>query len=182
MIPVRAKKEIDPEKIAKVGLTGSLFYTVLLTFHLPKEKERLEKKAAKAEKEKKEKEAQNKSRSLMAGFFNKPKANSHESPVAKEPDNVVVSRVAGSSSSQSAFEKTFKPFVVKKDAEVAHINWFLRKNKAREVIVIDDDGGGTEEEETTDHAMQIAYDETALGQMTAPGSLRETLVPFCCFR
>ncbi|KZP20865.1 hypothetical protein FIBSPDRAFT_1044651 [Athelia psychrophila] len=154
--PVRAKKEMDPDKIAK-------------------EKERLEKKAAKAEKEKKEKEAQNKSRSLMAGFFNKPKTNSRESPVANEPDKAVVSRVAGPSSNQSAFEKTFKPFVIKKDAELAHINWFLRKNKAREVIVIDDDGGAVEEEGTSDDAIQIAYDETALGQMTAPEHLRTVI-------
>lgn len=171
---------MDPDKIAKVGLTGSISHTALLTYQLAQEKERLEKKAAKAEKEKKEKEAQNKSRSLMAGFFNKPKTNSRESPVANEPDKAVVSRVAGPSSNQSAFEKTFKPFVIKKDAELAHINWFLRKNKAREVIVIDDDGGAVEEEGTSDDAIQIAYDETALGQMTAPGSSRNlgTLLSF----
>jgi chromatin assembly factor 1 subunit A len=106
----------------------------------------LEKKVAKAEKEKKEKEAQNKSRSIMANFFGKPKTNSARASPAQESD----AAVAGPSSSRSEFEKTFKPFVVKKDAEIAPGNWFLdvKTNKPRwksggigerEVIVIDDE-------------------------------------------
>ena len=132
------------------------------------EKERLEKKAAKAEKEKKAKEAQIKSRSLMATFFNKPKVNNRESPITGS-DVAVASKVAGPSSNQTVFEKTFKPFVVKKDADVAPTNWFLRKDKAREVILIDDEDFAIKEE-TVDHTMQVTYSEADLGQMTAIGS------------
>ncbi|KAG5354202.1 hypothetical protein C0989_003715 [Termitomyces sp. Mn162] len=105
-----------------------------------REQERSERKAAKAEKEKKEKDAQDKSRSIMANFFAKPKALSR-TPVKGEV------AVAGPSNITSEFEKTFKPFVLKKDMELAPVNWFQesRKRKRRspkvhdDVIVIDDD-------------------------------------------
>lgn len=82
----------------------------------------------------------------MANFFGKPKTNSARASPAQESD----AAVAGPSSSRSEFEKTFRPFVVKKDAEIAPANWFLhvKTNKLRrkgrrigekEVIVIDDD-------------------------------------------
>ena len=98
------------------------------------EKERLEKKLARAEREQKEKEAQNKSQSIMAKFFGKPKASS---PAA----------VAGPSKLQTDFERTFKPFVLGKDKVLAPANWFLaaKRRKASnhsnrtEVIVIDGD-------------------------------------------
>ena len=118
----------------------------------PQERERLERKAAKADRERKEKDAQNKSRSLMASFFAKPKASAstsiHGSP-SKEP-------VAGSStSSTSDFDKAFRPFVLKKDAELAPINWFQesrrQKREDADVIVIDDDG-----EDTRDTVMHDA--------------------------
>lgn len=116
------------------------------------ERERLERKAAKADRERKEKDAQNKSRSLMASFFAKPKASAstsiHGSP-SKEP-------VAGSStSSTSDFDRAFRPFVLKKDAELAPINWFQesrrQKREDADVIVIDDDG-----EDTRDTVMHDA--------------------------
>ncbi|KAH7912148.1 hypothetical protein BJ138DRAFT_1172111 [Hygrophoropsis aurantiaca] len=100
----RPKKAADPEKLAKA-------------------KEKEEKKAAKVEKEKKQKEAQSKSRSLMANFFGKAKAPERESPVTD------TNAVAGPSSVESDFAKTFKPFVLKKDAELAPINWFLEAGK-----------------------------------------------------
>ncbi|OBZ75701.1 hypothetical protein A0H81_04511 [Grifola frondosa] len=125
--PSRSRKSVDSEKIAK-------------------EKERLEKKAAKFEKDMKEKAAQDKSRSLMANFFGKarPQAPVRSSSAAKDPDP----SVAGPSSVQSEFQKAFKPFVVKKDAELAPINWFrdartqTAKGKYRtdgNVIIIDDE-------------------------------------------
>jgi len=58
----------------------------------------------------------------MANFFGKPKTNSARASPAHDSE---AAAVPGSSSSQSVFEKTFKPFVVKKDAEVARPNWFL---------------------------------------------------------
>ncbi|TFY78564.1 hypothetical protein EWM64_g5445 [Hericium alpestre] len=119
------KKAVDPEKAAE---------------RAAKEKERLEKKMAKVEKEKKEKEAQNKSRSIMASFFGKPKlSKSGSSSPMKQP--------AAASSSKilvSDFDRAFKPFVMKKDSELAPANWFQesRKGKNRmvgDVIVIEDD-------------------------------------------
>lgn len=53
----------------------------------------------------------------MANFFGKAKAPPRESP--SKP-------VCGTSNSESDFQKTFKPFVLKKDAEMAPINWFLK--------------------------------------------------------
>ncbi|KAG2157432.1 hypothetical protein DEU56DRAFT_764608 [Suillus clintonianus] len=85
-----------------------------------KAKEKEEKKAAKAEKEKKQKATQDKSRSLMANFFGKAKVPPRESP--SKP-------ICGSSNGESDFQKTFKPFVLKKDAEMAPINRFLKPSK-----------------------------------------------------
>ncbi|KAK0503100.1 chromatin assembly factor 1 subunit A-domain-containing protein [Armillaria luteobubalina] len=115
----KRKKAVDPARAAK-------------------EKEKSEKKAAKAEKEKKEKEAQNKSRSLMATFFNKPKA-----PAPAASSSKLEAQVASSSTTISDFDRVFKPFVLKKDVELAPWNRFLQKHCPRgsldDVIVIDSD-------------------------------------------
>ncbi|KAH9028140.1 chromatin assembly factor 1 subunit A-domain-containing protein [Lactarius pseudohatsudake] len=113
----RAKTAIDPEKAVEKAA---------------KEKERLEKRAAKAEKDRKDKESQEKARSIMANFFGKPKASSSTGPAAS------------SSNMLSEFDKAFKPFVLKKDADLAPVNWFrdARKRKRQanaDVIVIDED-------------------------------------------
>ncbi|KAJ8699806.1 hypothetical protein PTI98_002891 [Pleurotus ostreatus] len=101
-----------------------------------KEKMRMEKKLAKEEREKKEKEAQHRSRSIMANFFSKPRNAAASTSKRIEP----------APAPQTDFERTFKPFVVKKDATMARINWFRRKNgKQRKppptpgVIVLSDD-------------------------------------------
>ncbi|KAG6821095.1 hypothetical protein H0H93_007254 [Arthromyces matolae] len=122
--PARVPKPVDPAKLLK-------------------EQERLEKKAAKAEKEKKEKVSQDKSRSIMANFFSKPKGTPRTP--AKGSDMAV----AGPSKVTSEYTKNFKPFVLKKDTELAPINWFQesRKHKHKSspvkihdgVIVIDDE-------------------------------------------
>ncbi|RDB24271.1 hypothetical protein Hypma_008755 [Hypsizygus marmoreus] len=121
---VRATKALDPQKAIK-------------------EQEKLEKKAAKAEKEKKEKEAQIKSRSLMANFFAKSKKTPSQSP-SKETSTPV----AGPSNVQTDFERHFKPFVLKKDSELAQINWFSDSTRRtgsssmkldNGVIVLDED-------------------------------------------
>ncbi|KIJ17461.1 hypothetical protein PAXINDRAFT_175905 [Paxillus involutus ATCC 200175] len=116
----RPRKAPDPEKAAKV-------------------KEKEEKRAAKAEKEKKQKEAQDKSRSIMASFFGKPKPSTCDSPTKES------NAAAGPSAVESEFQRTFKPFVLKKDAELAPYNWFLKSRKRTtgvthaEAIVVDDD-------------------------------------------
>ncbi|EGN95488.1 hypothetical protein SERLA73DRAFT_113060 [Serpula lacrymans var. lacrymans S7.3] len=127
----RSKKATDLEKAAKA-------------------KERQEKLVAKAEKEKREKDAQNKSRSLMANFFGKVRGTESKLPPRE------ANASAGPSSAESDFQKTFKPFVLKKDAEIAPVNWFLECRKKRsskgnvmkdygDVIVIED-----EDEHATD--------------------------------
>ncbi|KAL1668410.1 hypothetical protein GGF50DRAFT_111239 [Schizophyllum commune] len=103
-----------------------------------KEREKQEKAAAKAERERKQAEAHDKSRSLMANFFSK-KPTAAKPPPNSQPE-------AGSS--QTDFEKTFKPFLVKKDTTMAPVNWFLEPKGARgtedDVIVIDEDERGHE--------------------------------------
>uniref|UniRef100_D8PWL3 Chromatin assembly factor 1 subunit A dimerization domain-containing protein n=1 Tax=Schizophyllum commune (strain H4-8 / FGSC 9210) TaxID=578458 RepID=D8PWL3_SCHCM len=102
------------------------------------EREKQEKAAAKAERERKQAEAHDKSRSLMANFFSKKPAAA-KPPLNSQPE-------AGSS--QTDFEKTFKPFLVKKDTTLAPVNWFLEPKRARgtedDVIVIDEDERGHE--------------------------------------
>jgi len=139
------------------------------------EKERLDKKLARAEREKKEKEAQNKSQSIMAKFFAKPKASS--------PAEVTVA-VAGPSKLQSDFERTFKPFVLQKDKVLAPVNWFLAAKRRRktsspsnqsDVIVIDSD------DEVGDVKMQDAYTNLELNNMTSQGFFSFSFAYIYCF-
>ncbi|KAI1787917.1 hypothetical protein LXA43DRAFT_1027472 [Ganoderma leucocontextum] len=139
----RLKKPVDTEKAAE---------------KVAKEKERQEKKAAKAEREKKAQEAQAKSRSLMANFFGKAKPAATASPskyiAAKEGET----GSPGPTTAQSDFQRTFRPFALKKEAELAPINWF-RDRRRRErlkqrvasrtrgnVIFIDDEDGDKDPE------------------------------------
>lgn len=59
----------------------------------------------------------------MANFFGKAKAPQRQSPLK------VGRPVSGTSKSESEFQKTFRPFVLKKDAEIAPINWFLKSKQ-----------------------------------------------------
>lgn len=105
-------------------------------------KDKEDKRVARAEKEKKQKEAQDKSRSIMANFFGKPKTSVRDSP-SKD------SNTSADPPVDSEFQRTFKPFVLKKDAQIAPYNWFLEgkrmfRNRTtgvtqEEAIVIDDD-------------------------------------------
>lgn len=83
----------------------------------------------------------------MANFFSKPKVTiGGPRPKAQSPS------VAGPSTSQSDFERVFKPFMPKRDSVVAPVNWFRESQKGqkgkdsddREVIVIDDEGNTTD--------------------------------------
>jgi len=58
------------------------------------------------------------------GKFGKTKDRSR-SLAAQGPSDII----PVPSSSKSDFEKTFKPFLVKKDAELAPLNWFIAKRK-----------------------------------------------------
>ncbi|EPQ58751.1 hypothetical protein GLOTRDRAFT_104339 [Gloeophyllum trabeum ATCC 11539] len=132
----RAKKDLSPETAAA-------------------EKEKLEKKAAKAEKERKEKEAEAKSKSAFVSFFTKgktPSLNSHVSPRKEAKDNKAES---SASASQSDFERLFRPFALKKGAELAPDNWFKQAKNGRlvrngrlsgEVIIIDGDEGDPDQD------------------------------------
>ena len=133
------------------------------------EKERQEKKAARQEKEKKEKDVQNKSQSLMAKFFSKPKA----SISGRKPQ---VNAVAGPSKIQTDFERVFKPFALGRDKVLAPQNWFQAQKKHarraavaqgsdREVIVL-------ESEDESDVVMTENYpSEKDLESMTSQGIL-----------
>src|SRR5882757_9807942 len=72
-----------------------------------KEKERSDKKVAKAEKERKDKESQEKARSMMASFFGKPKPSSTSASSSKVPPT-------SASTTLSEFDRVFKPFTLKK--------------------------------------------------------------------
>ncbi|CAL1704192.1 unnamed protein product [Somion occarium] len=145
----RPRKPIDLEKEAK-------------------ERERTEKKLAKAEKEKKEKEAQEKARSLFANFFGKAKAKA-EIAAKTSASNANVP-IAGPSRVESEYEKTFKPFVLKKDAELAPINSFRSSRRSKtqthaqvngkDVIVIDDD-------EEQNFSEDVAMEDTNTPDVTA---------------
>ncbi|KAI0336329.1 hypothetical protein GY45DRAFT_1315657 [Cubamyces sp. BRFM 1775] len=165
----RVKKPVDPEKAAEKAA---------------KEKERLEKKAARAEREKKEQAAQAKSRSLMANFFGKAKASGSSSA---SPSKSAVGREGNRASpvpgtSQSEFERTFKPFALKKDSELAPVNWFRECKKRQgakvssryegDVIVIDDDDDrrGGEDIEMTD-----AQDADILDSLSPKRRIRHIL-------
>ncbi|KAL6309063.1 hypothetical protein BKA93DRAFT_821888 [Sparassis latifolia] len=160
--PGRPKKPVDPEKAAK-------------------EKEKQEKRAAREEKEKKAREAQDKARSMMANFFGKTKA-----PLVRRSSSITTdsgANFAGPSSLPSEFEKTFKSFVLKRDAKLAPTNWFQhakeqpRKGKQRadvEVIVLDDDCE-VKQEEPQDVEMKDAQSDVDVSQMTAHERLRNVL-------
>ncbi|THG98582.1 hypothetical protein EW026_g3635 [Hermanssonia centrifuga] len=181
----RPKKVLDPEKLAK-------------------EKERQEKRLARAEREKKAQEAQDKSRSLMASFFGKTKAASsfgsdgRASSIPKDKEVTStsggheISNIAGPSNiTHSEFEKTFRPFMVKKDAELAPINKFRERKKGKKVkenglvstdmdiIVIDDDGDEQVEDEDEDiQMMDVAPSNHDFGQLTAEDRLRDAISSF----
>jgi chromatin assembly factor 1 subunit A len=84
---------------------------------------------------------------MMASFFGKPKAAS--SAAKAGPSSSTPSRLPTEERTpkkvEDEFSKTFRPFVIKKDAEVAPVNCFLAKQKvkgkgkqrAREVIDVD---------------------------------------------
>ncbi|TBU32249.1 hypothetical protein BD311DRAFT_714705 [Dichomitus squalens] len=110
----RPKKPLDTEKAAEKAA---------------KEKERQEKKAAKAEKERKALEAQAKSRSIMASFFGKAKPSASASPAKPLASKDGESGSPGPATVQSDFQRAFRPFTLKKGAELAPINWFRDQRK-----------------------------------------------------
>ena len=74
------------------------------------------KKAFEAEKERKDKETQEKARSIMANFFGKAKASSTTTSPSKGATPLT-------SNTLSEFDRVFRSFTLKKDAELAPINW-----------------------------------------------------------
>ncbi|CDO70716.1 hypothetical protein BN946_scf184798.g31 [Trametes cinnabarina] len=140
----RPKKVLDPKKSAE---------------RAAKEKELLEKKAAKAEREKREQAAQAKSRSLMASFFGKakPASTSNASPSKLATNGENARNSPAPATSQTDFERTFKPFALKKGAVLAPVNWFSERKRREQqkkvsrtednVIVIEDDGDNKVDED-----------------------------------
>lgn len=129
------------------------------------EKEKADRKAMKAEKERREKDAQNKSRSLLSAFLAKPKPRGKVVQLAKPLSSSDSSVKPVASSSQSDFEKSFKPFVVKKDATIAPINGFMQKKKTKEVIVLDQDCSSAIQDNTSsNHNLNFGLDKTPEGE------------------
>ncbi|KAJ4001415.1 chromatin assembly factor 1 subunit A-domain-containing protein [Lentinula boryana] len=101
---------------------------------------RSKKDTEKAEKAQKAKNAQN---FLLSNFFTKPKSTLKKSSIKPS-----VLTITGSSTGLSDFDRTFKPFVLKKDAQMAPINAFLDECKPTagtrdDAIIIDEDEGST---------------------------------------
>ncbi|KAI0818944.1 hypothetical protein BC629DRAFT_1579368 [Irpex lacteus] len=181
----RPKKPVDPEKAAK-------------------EKEREEKRLAKLEKEKKAQDAQTKSRNLMASFFAKPKvvasgsgSRSGSVPTANANSNnesvAATAETRKEDAQESQFERVFRPFVLKKDAEMASEsgNWFRdvrrREREGREVIVIDDDQQPPQAEDDGDVIMldsnesagdSVERDRLRESLSSLPPSLKPPLLPY----
>ena len=83
-------------------------------------------KVGRPKKEKKETESHIKSRSMMANFLGKyvkPK-NALRSQNTQNCSDVTLP-------TKSDFDRTFKPFLLKKDAELAPINWFTAHKNSR---------------------------------------------------
>ena len=153
------------------------------------EKEREAKRLAKVEKEKKQQEAKDKSRNMFASFFNKSKRSASSGDNAKLKAVLQSSEPGPSSPSKklSDFERTFKPFSLKKGAELAPVNWFhdlgrrgVKAKSARhrvegDVIVIEDDeddhiDSRVDESGDVEMADLTSQESPHLGQMTAEGA------------
>jgi hypothetical protein len=129
----------------------------------------------------------------MANFFGKPKvapsassSTSHSGPSptvsGTSPSKAATDRAPESTSIQSDFERTFYPFVVKRNVEISPINWFLHEKRQGTVerhrrrmagTAVADDAGAVDEHE---EAIVISDDEENLAspeddiQMSEPPS------------
>ncbi|KAI9064229.1 hypothetical protein FKP32DRAFT_1591658 [Trametes sanguinea] len=152
----RPKKPIDPKKAAE---------------RAAKEKEILERKAAKAEREKKEQAAQAKSRSLMANFFGKAKSatTSSASPSKSATKDEAARGSPAPATSRSDFERSFKPFALKKGAVLAPVNWFSERKKCERqrkvsrvegnvIVITDDDENKVDEDVEMDDSQAVDFD------------------------
>ncbi|KAF8520215.1 hypothetical protein BU17DRAFT_89212 [Hysterangium stoloniferum] len=155
--PPRQKKSTDPEAIAK-------------------EKERQEKKAIRAQKEKKAAEANKKSAVVFANFF---KAGTSEKSHKRSSSLHTQSSSTGTKP-VSDHDATFKPFVVKKDVQMAPCNWFLAQRQHRNrkvsaerktVIEIDDDGRQISTADIEHSEMDVDDEELDVSSLSS----RETL-------
>lgn len=135
-----------------------------------KEKERQERKAAKTEKEMKAKNAENKSRNLITNFFSKPKAPA--TSIVKVGESST-----GRSRPQTDFERTFKPFLLKKGSTLASLNWFrepgtrkgkgMASNSDPRTIVIDLEEGTEMDNDVV--MLDTAKPSSDIGTMTPQG-------------
>lgn len=86
----------------------------------------------------------------MASFFGKAKPSSTTTSPSKNPK-------PSASNTLPEFERVFRPFMLKKDAELAPVNWFKDAKRKKqyadaEVIVIDED-------DTGDHDIEMSEPE-----------------------
>lgn len=114
----------------------------------------------------------------MANFFGKTKPSVRDSPTKDSNDSAAPS-------TDSEFQRTFKPFVLKKDAQLAPYNWFLEVNRRsrnrmtgithEEAIVLDDDTPvqGVTGPEVPSDGMVVSSSSDG-----SPASLREFIEEF----
>ena len=145
------------KKYQRLARPYVLFSWLIIAPCFLKEKDRTGKKVAKTEKEKKDKESQEKARSMMASFFGKPKASSTSTSPSKGP-------APSTSSTLPEFERVFRAFTLKKDAELAPVNWLQDAKRRKqyagaEMIVIDED-------DTGDHDVEMNEPEPSPGANT----------------
>ncbi|KAI6036535.1 chromatin assembly factor 1 subunit A-domain-containing protein [Pisolithus microcarpus] len=133
-----------------------------------KDKEKEGRKAARVEKERKQKEAQDRSRSILANFFGRTKPPMQVSS-PKDPLGA-----ADPSAIENDFQRTFKPFVLKKDAECAPHNWFVESKRPKpggrgsgithdDAIVVDDTDATSDARTHVPLSDELAADSEADG-------------------
>lgn len=103
----------------------------------------------------------------MANFFSKPKNAAASTSKRTEP----------AAASQTDFDRTFKPFVVKKDATLAPVNWFKRKKENQRkphptpgvIVLSDDEDITTPSQPVAESPMDVDEPTPHLESMTIQG-------------
>ena len=119
-------------------------------------------------KEREDKETQEEPQSMMAIFFGKAKASSTTTSPSKGPTPSTLNTL-------SEFDRVFRPFTLKKDTELAPINWFQnakirKRNEDVEIILIDEDDAG-------DHDVEMNEPEPTPNASTS-GNISSRLLLF----
>lgn len=124
----------------------------------------------------------------MATFFGQAKSSVTSSPSKSKSTQTGETGSPAPTSAQSDFQRTFRPFALKKDAELAPVNWF-RERRCRErqqrrvvsrtegdIIVIEDDEDESEPDNAEPEDVEM-LDARDLDSLRPPGTLALTDSP-----